>query len=421
VARLIWVPAFFTLRVAAALLLFKLSANFLPVSGFAAFSQLMTFAALLGVVALCGAENGVIRQAAAAKDVDELIQTQSAAFTIWSAALPVVLLPMMFGGPLVTKILVGSPNQWPAVLIITMTVLVGAPSGIWCALLTGRKRVAQSLSAQAAGLIAGAGAAAWRIVAHDPAGAALAFAGGSLVTCCVALPFVLRLGLPLVPRRSRWPEIRSLLRYSAAIAATTGYVLVVSFGLRWLYREHFGATQLGYWLASSRISDLSTQLLGLFMIQVFVPHLTMTSDEGRRALLVRCWLAGAGAMTCILAVFSAGSGVLIHLLLSAAYLPATPIIRTYMIGDVLRVWASLAMHTAFANGKPFRYASIEIAALTVMAVVAGALSLAGDPAAPQTGYVVAYAIAAIIISVVFLIRPGPRAAPRALSDQVETR
>ena len=418
--RLIWVPAFFGLRVAVALGLFKLSASFLPVSGFAVFTQLMTFSALLGVVALCGAENGVVRQAAAAKDAKALMQTQSAAFAIWSAALPLVLLPMAFGGALVSKILVGSPAQWPMILALTATVLLAAPSGIWCALLTGRKRVAQSLSAQAVGLVAGAGAAAWRIMAHDPAGAAIAFAGGSLVTCCVALPFVLRLGLPLLPQRSSWPSIRSLLHYSAAIAATTAYVSVVAFGLRWIYRDHFGATQLGYWLAASRISDMSTQLMGLYMIQVFVPHLAMTSDQGRRrAFLLRSWLIAAGAATCILAVFSVGSRPLIHLLLSDAYLPAASIIRTYMVGDVLRVWASLAMNTAFANGNPFRYAGIEMAALTVMAVVAAALTAAGDPAAPQTGYVVAYAIAAIAISAVFLI--GPRIRPRPVIAPGVTR
>ena len=410
--RLLWVPAFFGLRIAAALGLFKLSASFLPVSGFAVFSQLTAFAALLGVLALCGAENGVVRQAAAARDTDELRRTHSAAFAIWLTVAPLMLASMLFGGALAAKILVGAPGQWPMVLAIAATVLLGAPSGIWCALLTGRKRVAQSLSAQAIGLAVGTGAAAWRITAHDPAGAALAFAGGSLVTCAVALPFALRLGLPLLPRKSGWSSTLPLLRYSAAIAAATGYVAIVGFGLRWLYRDHFGATQLGYWLAASRISDLSTQLIGLFMIQLVVPHLAMASGEAeRRAFLGRCWLVAVGAASSVLLVFSAASGLLIHLFLSDAYRPATAVIRTYMIGDVLRVWASLAMHAAFASGRPFRYAGIEMATLTVMAAVAAALTLAGDPAAPQTGYVVAYAVAAIAVSTAFLLRPRPVAVP----------
>jgi Polysaccharide biosynthesis protein len=408
VGRIAWVPAFFAVRVLTALFLLKLSASFLPVSGFAVFSQLMLFASLLGVLALCGAQNGVVRQAAAAKDVDELMRTQSAAFAIWLAVIPLALLPAVFDGRLVSQILIGSPSEGPIVLAVTVTVLLGAPSGIWCSLLTGRKHVAQSLSAQAAGLIVGAAGAAWRIMAHDAAGAALAFAGGSLVTCGVALPLTLRLGLPLIPRRWSWPPVRTLLRYSAAIAATTGYASFVAFGLRWLYRDHFGVTQLGYWLASSRVSDMSTQLIGLFMIQMFVPHVAMTGDEGRRrTFLIRCWAAAAGVMTCSLVVFSLASGLLIHVFLSDAYLPAAPIIRAYMVGDVLRVWPSLAMHTAFANGQPLRYAGIEIGALTVMALVAAGLMMTGDVAAPQTGYVIAYAIAAIAVTAAFLRRPQP--------------
>jgi len=248
-----WVAAYFTLKIAFALCLLKLSANALPVTGFTVFSQLMFFAALLNVLALCGAQGGLIRQAAAARDAAELRQTQDAAFTIWAVAAPVSLLLVFCGHGLVARMLVGDPAAWRVILALTATALAGAPGGIWCAMLTGRRRVAQSLSAQAAGLLAGSGAAAWRILAHDPAGAALAFSAGSMVTGCAALPLALRLGLPLLPRLATWPHVAALLRYSAAIAATTGASALVAFGLRWITRDHFGVAQLGYWLAASRI------------------------------------------------------------------------------------------------------------------------------------------------------------------------
>ena len=409
--RLASVPAFFGLRVASALVLLKLSASFLPVAGFSVFSQLMLFAALLNVLALCGAQNGVIRQAAAADSPEALASTHAAAFAIWGAAVPLALLPVLAASGFISSILVGSPAHATVVLAIAVMALAGAPGQIWCALLTGRKRVARSLTAQAAGLIAGAAMAGWRIMAHDPPGAAVAFASGSLVTTAVSLPFALQLGLPLIPRRFSWPPVRTLLRYSAAFAATAGYASVMLFGLRWVYREHFGPTQLGYWLAANRVSDMSTQLLGLFMIQVFVPHMAGTHDEGRRrAILLRCWATAVGVMSAFVVVFSLASGLLIHLFLSDAYLPAAPVIRTYMIGDVLRVWPSLAMYTAFANGRPLRYAGIEAGALTVMAVVTTVLISAGDTAAPQVGYLAAYAIAATLVSMAFLLRPAPEPA-----------
>ncbi len=409
--RLASIPAFFGLKVASALILLKLSASFLPVSGFTVFSQLIMFASLLNVLALCGAQNGVVRQAAAAAGGDDLARTQGAAFAIWGAALPLALAPVLLAGGTISKILVGSPAEWPVVLAITAVALAGAPGQVWCAFLTGRKRVARSLIAQAAGLVAGAAAAGWRIVAHDPAGAALAFAGGSVVTTAVALPFAAQLGISLVPRRFSWAAVRTLLRYSAAFAATTGYASIVLFGLRSVYREHFGATQLGYWLAANRVSDMSTQLLGLFMIQVFVPHMAGARDEsGRRAILIRCGAAAAGVMTGFVVIFSLAGGLLIHLFLSDAYAPAVGAIRTYMIGDVLRIFPSLAMYTAFASGRPLRYAGIEVASLTVMAVVTTGLIAAGDSSAPQLGYVIANALAAAVVSAAFLLRPAPEPA-----------
>ncbi len=403
--RLIWVPAFFALRVVAALALFKLSALFLPVSDFAAFSQLMTFAALVGVVALCGAETGIIRQTAAAEDAEALRQTYAAAVTLWATASCLVLALVATFGSLASRIVLSSPAQWPIIVAITGVTLIGAPSGIWCALLTGRRQIGQSLTAQATGLALGSAAAAWRITAHDPAGAALAFAGGSLVTGCVALPPAARLGFALIPSWSSWPQSWALLRYSAAIAVTTGYTALLAFGLRWLYREHFGAEPLGYWLAANRISDLSTQLLGLYMIQVLVPHLAMVDGAvERRRFILRSWFIGAGVMSTMLVTFSLASGTLVHLLLSDAFRAAIPIILTYMIGDVLRVWTSLAMHVAFAKGRPASFALIEMATLTLMAGVAGVLTLMGDRAAPQIGYLGAYAFAALIISLVFLVK-----------------
>ncbi len=318
---------------------------------------------------------------------------------------------MAFAGGTISKILVGSPEQAGVILALTAIALLGAPGQVWCGLMTGRKRVARSLAAQAAGLIAGAAAAGWRIAQHDPAGAAVAFTSGSVVTTLVALPFALQLGIPLIPRQFCWTQMRVLLRYSAAFAATTGYASIVLFGLRWAYRDHFGATQLGYWLAANRVSDMSTQLLGLFMIQVFVPHMAGTHNEARRrSILVRCWAVAVGVMSAFVLVFSLASGLLIHLFLSDAYLPAAPVIRTYMIGDVLRIWASLAMYTAFANGRPLRYAGIEVGALSILAVVATTLIATGDPAAPQLGYVIAYAATAIVVSTAFLLRPQPQPA-----------
>ncbi len=398
-------PLFFVVRVASALLLLKLSATHLPVHGFTVFAQLLAFAALLNLIAVGGTQNGVIRQAAAAADDAALAAVHGAALAIWVIAAPVIFIAVAFGGSAIADLLIDAPQRWGLVIALAALALMAGPGQIWCSILSGRDRAAYSLSAQAVGLLAGTGAAAWLIARHDPASAALAFAAGPLVTMALAFLFARPLHLALAPVAIVKTEARRLLGYSAAIAATTGFSAIVLFGLRSVYRDHFGVTALGYWMAANRISDLSTQFLGLFLLQFFVPHVaTLTDADAKRRLILRCAAAGTAVMGTAILVFWVASGPLVHLFLSDVYRPAIPVIRIYMIGDMLRVWVSLAMFAAFAAGKPGRYAAIEIATLAMMAAIALVLIGLGDPRAPQFGYAGAYAASALLAALVFLVR-----------------
>lgn len=390
-------------------MLLKLSASYLPVHGFTVFAQLTAFSALLNLIAVGGTQNGVIRQAAAASDAGALARVYGAALAIWAAAVPLIGLPVAIGSRAVSSLLVDTSRAWIVVIAIAALALVAGPGQIWCSILSGRRHPTQSLSAQAAGLVTGTGAAAWFIAHGEAARGALCFAAGPLVTMTVALPMVRRLNLALPGRPAR-AEMRELLHYSAAIAATTGFAAITLFGLRSIYRDSFGATMLGYWMAANRISDLSTQFLGLFLLQFYVPHLAiMTDAAARRRLILRCAAAGVGTMGLVILIFSLLSGPLVHLFLSAAYLPAIPFIRAYMIGDLMRVFVSLAMFTAFANGRPARYAAIEIATLATMAAVALIVIGAGDVRAPQFAYAGAYALSAALAAGLFFWRSRQRA------------
>jgi O-antigen/teichoic acid export membrane protein len=386
------------------LLLLKLSTSFLAVSGFAIFSQFMLFSALLNMVAIGGAQNGIIRQAAAADDPAALSRVQGAALAIWGMETPVTALLIALASPAISHILIGTSGSWWVVVTIALLALAAGPGQIWCSLLSGRKRVTGSLLAQALGLLVSTVLAACFIVRGDPVAAIIGFAGGALVTLGLAWLFVSRLGLRLVGPRAAMAEVRILLRYSVAFVATTGFSSIMLFGLRSLYRTAFGTSQLGYWLAANRISDMSTQLLGLFMIQFFVPHLAMLKGDGpRRGFILRCWAAGTAMMGTIPLVFSLAPRPLVHIFLSDAYLPAIPAIRTYMIGDVFRVWVCLAMYTAFARGRPARYAGIEIATLATMAVITFLSIEAGEARAPFYGYAGAYGLVAIVATAIFLL------------------
>ena len=117
-------------------------------------------------------------------------------------------------------------------------------------------------------------------------------------------------------------------------------------------------------------------------------------------------------MTLAFLVFFVAGRELVSIFLSTSFLPAVPIIQTYLLGDVLTVWASLAMYTAFARGRPAQYAAIEIGTVSLIAVIAIALMEMGDPRAPQLAYVAAYAVTAVLVTIAFLWSSGKSAARR---------
>lgn len=395
------IPAYFAIRVLSAIILLKLSTLFLNVQGFANFTQFLAFAALLNMAVVGGAQNGLIRQAAAASDA-ELSDVHGAGLAVWAIAIPAIGIPALAFSRQISQVLTGSGDSGSEIVGLTLLSLAGGPGQVCWSVLSGRKMVAQSLGAQSAGTVVGTAGAAWFIVRGHYSGAALAFAGGPLVGTIAALPFATRLPLRWRPTRR---GLRELLGYSAAIASTLGFTALTLFALRSVYREQFGSTELGYWLAANRISDMSTQFVGLFMLQAFVPQLATASDvKDRQRLIVRFGSVAAILMGTALLVFLVASGPLVHLFMSTAYIPAIPGIRLYMTGDFLRVWASLAMFTAFASGKPARYAGIEIATMALMAALTLLLIGAGEVLAPQIAYAIAYGVTALIVGAAPLLK-----------------
>ncbi len=406
--RLTFIAAFFGVRVAAGLLLLKVSAHFLPAAGFTVFFQLLLLAALLNTLAIGGAQGGLIRQAAADGGSKALARTQGAAFLIWGASAAILALATVLAAGPFSRLLTGAPDHGLAIIGVAALSLSAGPGQIWCGLLSGRGRTIESLSAQALGLLGGTAAAASLIVQGAPILAALAFAGGGLLTMAAAFGFATRLRIPTVAPCAARAGVAPLMRYAAALLATTGFSAAALFGLRAFYRDAFGLTELGYWMAANRISDMSTQLLGLVMLQAFVPRFAATSDlKGRRRMVIRFWALGAAVMAAALIVFSLASEPLVRLFLSEAFLPAAPVIQAYMVGDLLRVWTCLAMYAAFAQGRPGRYAAIEITVMGAMAVLAAGLIAAGKTGAPQLAYVSAQAIAAGVASLAFVLAARP--------------
>jgi O-antigen/teichoic acid export membrane protein len=409
VIRLSSIPAYFAVRVLSAILLLKLSTLFLDVQQFANFAQFLAFSSLLNMAVVGGAQNGLIREAAASSDSD-LAKVHGAGLAAWAIAVPAIAIPGLVFSPQISQLLTGSTGFSKVIAGLVLLSLAAGPGQVSWSVLSGRKMVAQSLGAQSVGLLVGTAGAAWFIIRGNYSAAALASSAGPLVGAAAALPFAGRLPLKWRPTCA---GLADLLAYSGAIVSSLSFTSLTLFGLRFVYREQFGTTELGYWLAANRISDMSTQFVGLFMLQAFVPQLaTASNEQERQRLILRYGAIAAALMGGALLVFLAASGPLVRLFLSSAYIAAIPGIRLYMTGDFLRVWVSLAMFTAFASGKPARYAGIEIATIAFMAVLTLALISLKEVHSPQIAYVAAYGLTALIVGAVVLLRSHPNGAAR---------
>lgn len=397
------VPTFFAIKVGTALILLAASTAWLPVAGFAAFTQLMILAALMNLVAIGGSQNGIIRLTAAAEGEDQFNRMRGAALAIWLCVLGFGgLLAILFREAL-SILLVGDIRVATGAMLVVLLTLASGPGQVFTSVLTGRGRSTASLIAQGCGLLAGTLAALAMLARENAEAAAVAFAAGPILTMGIAWLLVRmdKLAKPSFARLGQ--SLRVLWSYSGATALVAGSSAIVLFSLRFVYQEAFGLDSLGQWIAANRISDTTTQLLGLTIIQLFVPRYATTSDRSEaRRLVLMTWAAGVAIMGLFLATFALAPEFLVRLFLSPDYLPAITGILLYMTGDVLRVWAAVAMNALLARGKPWAYASVEVGTMGMMAALAAAWIAGGEPLAPMLAYVCAYGLTALIVSVAFV-------------------
>ena len=379
---------YFGLRILCALVLLKAAALWLPLDGFGQFAQLGIFAALINFISVGALQNGLVRAVAAARNGREIGEIHAAALSLWlamSLALLCLLLPAV---PLIATILLGAGGSARAVASILAICTLVAPGQIWCGLLTGQHRVTASLSAQGAGLLAGTASAAWAIAHGNAALAAALMSAGGLATAVIACSLARPFALPGALRRPDGAVARNLLRYASATALAAAASSSILFGLRAYYRNAAGVEALGHWLAANRISDMSTQFIGLGMAQIILPRLVgAPGPDVRRAILVRAGMAGTVVTLAALLLFLAAARPLTLIFLSTAYLAAIPAISLYLAGDCLRVWVSLAQHANLAQQRLGHYAFIELASAGLMATIMFVLMAVGDTRAPQIAYV----------------------------------
>ncbi len=397
--------SFFCLKFAFGLALIGISSTYLSVAGFVSFSQFFLFFALLSTVAAAGVQNGLARQIAMANgDVAAEHGATAAAFRIWALASAALIFASCILRHTFSDLLVGDNSLGAVIPLATLAGAAGGYGVLACAILNGRQRAATSLLLQSAGLIFGGMLCIWWLRNGDPLAAVLGYAAGPMLTSALAAAILSRHGIRFGPtQKFNWSETRLLLGYSIAFLAVAVIMPGTLFGLRHFYRESFGTDLLGYWLAANRVSDVTSQILGLYMAQIFLPQVARKAEPGRIGKLLRNTLFMASAvMLGGWALFMIGAPFFVTTFFSPAYLPAIPFIAGYLLGDGLRVTASMAMHCMLARRRLAAAIGIEFGTAAFMTAYLLIFIRLGYAQAPYWAYPAAYGTITVFLIAAFL-------------------
>lgn len=394
--------SFFGLKFIFGLALIGISSTYLSVAGFVSFSQLFLFFALLSTVAAAGVQNGLARQIAMANgDAAAEQAATAAAFRIWACVSAGLIVAAYILRHASSDLLVGNDRLANVIPFATLAGAAGGYGVLACAILNGRQRAPTSLLLQSAGLIFGGALCIWWLRNGDPVAAVLGYAAGPIMTSLLAAIILFRHRIRFDPfQKFNWHEARILLGYSIAFLAVAVIMPGTLFGLRHVYRESFGTDLLGYWLAANRVSDVTSQILGLYMAQIFLPQVARETEPRNIAKLLRhTLLIGSAVMLGGWAIFMIGAPFFVTAFFSPAYLPAIPFIAGYLLGDGLRVTASMAMHWMLARRRLAAAIGIELGTAALMTGYLLNFMRVGHAEAPYWAYPAAYGTMAVLLLV----------------------
>lgn len=394
------VVGFFVVKAAVGLLILTASAKQLPVAEFATFSQLFLFLSLLGSVAGAGVQNGVIREMAAAHgDHHKQRMVIFASLLLWACFAVTVIIPLLLFREAIGIILIGTGGVAQALALLVIVSLAAGAGTLLCSALSGAGNAPFSMFIQGVGLVVGGALALCRLDAGDAVGAVMGYALGTIFTAAFAIWAARRW---LNPRGLKLLEIcgqaKDLLGYASTFLVVVSALPLVLFGVRYVYRLEFGAEWLSLWLVANRVSDVSTQVLGLYLSQVFLPEMTRAAASGvRLRVITRTLMLGAAISATGAFIFSIGSAPIIHFALSDHYQGALPFILGYLVGDVFRIGGNVALYSALAARKLALFAIIEV----TLAILVGCAILFGIflkyPSAAYWGYVSAHVISFCVV------------------------
>jgi O-antigen/teichoic acid export membrane protein len=374
-----------------------LSARLLSPADFAAFTQLLLFSAWLALIATGGTVNGLIRQHSTHQDdPDTRDAITTAAGLIWLSVTAVIIPVGFILARDISVFLTGEDTSAITIRWILCLTAVSGLAQLLCAMLSASGRIATSIAIQALGLMLAGVGVVWFPQAGRFEEALIAFAAGPAITLPLAF-FAARPRLRWIPSAVK-AQATLLIAHSAAHFALATVPPLLLFGGRWVYQQHFSLAMLALWLIANRISDIHTQIFGLYGTQVALPRLSGAQGSTAYAPeLRRTFLVGVGVALPAPLLFLVAGPFLMTLFLPPSFNAASPFVFAYLVGDFLRAVAYMGMMGFLSQNRWTEYVLVELASVALIVLLVALSSMVGIASGPAFAYPLAHLLAALFV------------------------
>lgn len=365
--NIIPVSAFFALRVVTGMVLLSLSAKQEQAALFVVYSQFFLAYALLNLVTAGCFQSGIIREIAkisAGKNpqvltLENVIATGLAATAVLGSL--ILCICTILKSEIAVQ-LVGNAKYSNLVMVLVVCSLFSALGQMGCAILTGFGRSSLSLTIQGVAITIATASSAWGLLNSNVTFAVSAFAiGGTLNLISVIFIHRMRNIISRLFFHFSGELLGILFRNSGSYILAACAMPITLFILRPYYSAKFGVIGLSDWLLANRISDFSSQFIGIYMSQIYLHEISVSVDKiNDRNIILKSFLVLFIPMSSILIFFYIFSNEILNSILLSKSNIIKDFILLYLLGDIVRILPSMMYFTCVSKNKNLTGAGLEL-------------------------------------------------------------
>lgn len=410
------------LSLAASVIVAKVLAILIGPDGVGLLGVMQSMVGITGMVVGFGVATGLVRSLASALrsgDAEEVGSLRHAALVIVLATGTVSVILLAVGRDWIASTILGDPGRAGDVLLLATAVVLSALAGVELAIINGYHRIETLTFGGLLGALAASAAMVAFVAVRREDGIAPAIVAGAAASLVISIALrarIIGVSSRLAGRDGLAAAMRSLLRfggpYTASAIVGTGAQLLVPI----IVLNQLGQTEAGHYRAASTIAVGYLAFLLTSFAQDYYPRIAAARPEELVELIEqRMRLVMAIAAPIILATLALAP-LVVRLLYSDEFLPATRVLEWQLAGDLLKLPAWALSFVILARGGSGRFFTVELLGGSVLV----AATIAGTRMLGVTGAGVAYVIsyAAYYVSVWLVVRRLAPATPGRLQAAV---